>query len=144
MKLGNSSGSSGNRSVSIGRDATGSSIVTGDDNVVTTNYQQVTLPPAESVNISAELSALREVLEKLDSPDGTKIANALTDAQDELTKPEPDKDEVGKALQRALEYAGKAEKFFDVSEKLAPHVKNVAAWLGQNWYKILGVVGLAA
>ncbi len=142
MNLGKSSGSSGNRSVSIGGDATGSSIVSGDRNVVTTNYQRVTLPAAESVDISAELKALRGILEKLDSPDGRKIANALTDAEDELTKPEPDKDEVGKALQRALEYADKAERFADVTEKLVPHLKSVAAWLGQNWYKILGVVAL--
>ena len=139
----NSSGSSGDRSVIIGGDATGSSIVTGDRNIVETNYQQVTLPPAESVNISAELNALREALEKLDAPDGRKIANALTDAEDELTKPEPDKDEVGKALERALEYASKADEFADATEKLVPHVKSVAAWLGKNWYKILGVVGLA-
>ena len=72
----NSSGSRGDRSVSIGGDATGSSIVTGDDNVVTTKYEQVTLPAAESVDISAELTALREVLEKLDSPDGAMIGRS--------------------------------------------------------------------
>ena len=137
-----SSGAGGDRSVNIGGNVTGSSIVTGDDNVVQTTYQQVTLPPPDSVDISAELRDLREALAGLDSPDRRKIENALGDAEDELAKSDPDKDEVGNAVDRALKYASKAQGFAEVAEKLAPHVKNAAAWLGKNWYKILPVVGL--
>ena len=134
--------SGGNRSVDIGGNVTGSTIVTGDHNVAQTTYPHVTLPPAESVDISIALNALREVLAQLHSPDGRKIDNALRDAKDELAKTEPDKDAVGRALERALDYASKADKFAEVIEKLAPHLKKAAAWLGENWYKILGVVGL--
>ncbi len=45
----------GARSVSVGRDAIGSVIVTGDQNVVRAKIEQVTLPPPETVNIAAEV-----------------------------------------------------------------------------------------
>jgi hypothetical protein len=73
-----------------------------------------------------------------------KIKNAMADAQDELSSPAPDKDEVGKAIQRALDYAHKAENFGSAIEKIKPHIINVAAWLGTNWDKILGFVGLSS
>ena len=31
----------------------------------------------------------------------------------------------------------------EIAAKLAPHVKAAAAWLGQNWHKLVAVVGLA-
>ena len=55
------SGSGDNRSVTA-RDLTGSSIVTGDRNTVTTTMRQVTMPPADKVDVKAELAALREML----------------------------------------------------------------------------------
>lgn len=134
--------SSSDRSVSIGGDATGNIIQTGDQNVASLQFQQVTLPPPESVDIHAELNGLRELLEQLSSPDSRKISNALSDAEDELAKPEPDKDEVGKALDRALDYAKKAEGFADVLGKLKPRITNVASWLGKHWHKLLPIVGL--
>lgn len=131
------------RSVSIGRDASGNIIQTGDRNLANLKFQQVKLPPPESVDIKAELAAIREALAQLQSPDLRKIENALSDVDDELTKEQPDKDEVGKALDRALGYAKKAGKFADIIETLKPHVTSAASWLGENWHKILGVVGLA-
>ena len=85
----------------------------------------------------------REAGSQIDSQDRKKIENAFSDADDELTKPEPDKDKIGRALDRALDYAKKADGFASNIEALKPHVTNVAAWLGSNWYKLLGVVGLA-
>ena len=87
--------------------------------------------------------ALREVLTRLESPDRRKIANALSDAEDELAKPLPNKNEVGKALERTLDYARKAEGFAKALETLQPHVTNAAAWLGEHWHKLLALVGLA-
>jgi len=130
------------RSVRIGGDTSGNVIQTGDHNVASVRYQQATLPPPAAVDIRAELTALREVLARLGPLDDKKIENALSDADDELTKPEPDKDEVGKAVERALDYAQKAEGFAKVIETLKPHVTSVASWLGNNWHKILAVVGL--
>jgi len=92
--------------------------------------------------MTAELKALREALASLQTPDRRKIDNALDEAEDELKKPEPDKNEVGKAVDRALDYAKKADGFTKAIEKIKPRVEKAAAWLGENWYKILGVVKL--
>ena len=132
----------GARSVSVGGNAIGSVFVTGDQNVVTAKIEQVTLPPPETVNIAVEIQALREVLAGLDAPDARKIRNAFEDVDDELAKPKPNKDEVGQALERALGYAAKVEGFADKVESLAPRVVNAVSWLGENWHKLLAVVGL--
>ncbi len=132
----------GSRSVSIGGDAVANVIQTGDGNVATLTYQKVVLPPPESVDIAAELQALEQILARLATPDQRKIANAVADAKEEIAKPNPDKNEVGKALERALDYAKKGNEFSGIVEQLAPRIANAAAWLGQNWYKLLGLVGL--
>lgn len=132
-----------NRSVSIGGSVTGSAIVTGDSNTVSVQFQPAALPQPETVNMQAELAALCELLSQLQSPDQRKIDNALDDAKEELKKPDPDKDEVGQALDRALNYAQKANGFAEAIEKLRPHMQNTASWLGKNWYKLLSFVGLA-
>lgn len=130
------------RSVSVGGNVTGSAIQTGDRNTASVQFQQAALPTPASVDIQAELSALRDALAKLETLDRRKIDNAFADAEEELKKPKPDKDEVGKALERALDYAKKAEGFSGAIEKLKPHVTKASAWLGQNWYKLLGIVRL--
>ena len=131
-----------NRSVSIGGNMTGSTIQTGDGNTASVQFHQTTLPPAGSVDIKTELNALRDLLVQIDSPDRRKIDNALADVEDELKKPEPDKGEVGQALERAFNYAQKAEGFSAAIEKLQPRMTKVVAWLGGNWYKLLSVVRL--
>ena len=131
-----------NRSVSIGGNAIGSAIQTGDSNTASVQFKQTTLPAPESVNIRAEIEALRSALAKLESSDRRKIDNAFADAEEELKKPEPDKDEVGQALDRALNYGKKNEEFVQLIEKLEPHLTKVIAWLGDNWHKILSIVGL--
>lgn len=133
-----------NRSVSVGGSVTGGAIVTGDSNTVSVQYQQAALPPPESVDMAAELKALKEALANLQTPDRRKIDNALDEAEDELKKTQPDKDEVGKAMERALGYAQKGEGFSGALEKIAPRVEKAAAWLGENWYKLLSFVGLMA
>ena len=131
-----------NLSVSIGGSVTGSAIQTGDYDTANINYQKVNLPESESFNIKEELNALREIIAKLETSDCRKIDNAFEDAQEELDKPQPDKDEVGEALNRALKYAKKAEGFASVFEKLQPHLTKTTAWLGENWHKLLSFVSL--
>ena len=130
------------RSVNVGGSVTGGAIITGDRNTAKINFQQVSLPAPASVNIQAELNALREHLENLETSDRRKIDNAFEDAQEELNKPQPDKDEVGQALDRALKYAKKAEGFASAIEKLRPHLTKTTAWLGENWHKLLGLMNL--
>lgn len=134
-------GSSDGRSVQIGGDAVGNVIQTGDRNTATLTH--VTLPAPESVDIHQELRALRSLLEALATPDSRKLGNALSDAEDELAKPEPDREEVGRALDRALEYASRAEGFANAASALKPHVVAATAWLGSNWHGLLQSVGVA-
>ena len=119
-------------------------MATGDHNVTSVHYREVALPPAKSVDIQAELAAIRELLGGLNSGDRQKIANALAEAESDAAKPEPDKDEIGGALERALRYAGKAAGFAEVAGKIAPHVQNAVAWLGDNWHRLLPRVALTA
>ena len=134
----------GNRGVAIGGNVTGSAIVTGDHNVTTVRYRKVSLPPAEGVDIRAELATLRDLLGGLHSENRQKIANALAEAAADAAQPQADRDEIGGALERALRYAGKAADFGEKAEKIAPHARNAVAWLGENWRKLLPLVGLAA
>jgi hypothetical protein len=135
--------SAGDRGVSIGRDAIGNVIQTGDNNTAT--LQQVQLPPPNSVNIQAEVQALRELLTALTGATPSqqvKITSAITEAEAVLALPEPDRDEVGEAIDRALKNAQKVEGFAKVIDVVKPHVIPIAAWLGTNWDRILTVVGL--
>ncbi len=140
----NTSKSPENRSVSIGGNVSGSVIQTGDHNTAMVNYRQETGPLATNVDIHAELTALRDLLLQIETPDRRKISNALEDAEVELSKPQPDKNEIGSALSRALGYAKQATDFAKVVETVAPHVVNAAGWLGREWGKLLKVIGIGS
>lgn len=131
-----------NRSVYIGRNANISAIQPGTKNKANISYQKVSLSAPTSVDIQEELNALHKILAKLETSDRRKIDNAFEDAQEEINKPQPDKDEVGKALDRAFDYAKKAEGFASAVEKLQPHLARTTAWLGENWHKLLNLVNL--
>lgn len=130
------------RSVHVGGSVSKSIIQTGDKGNASLRYERISLPEPASVDMRAELSAIKEAILKLTTPDSLKIKNALDEAEAELEKPQPDKNEVGKALERALDYAKMAEGFASTVEKLKTPITNAVAWLGNNWHKILGVVGL--
>ena len=87
------------------------------------------------------MAALKELLVGLNTQDRAKIANALAEAADDAAKPRPDKHEIGGALERALGYAGKAADFGDRADKIATHEQSAVAWLGDNWHKLLPLVG---
>jgi len=53
----------------------------------------------------------------------------VDDAKEELKKPDPNKDEVGQVLDRALGYVQKANDFAEVIDKLRPHVEKAAAFV---------------
>ncbi len=136
------SSTGGNRAIIIGGEAGDQNVfVTGDHNVVTSKPRQSISIPGDVAEVRAELAQLRELLETLASPHGKKIHNAMEEAEEELSNPEPNKDEVGKALDRALEYAGKADEFNTILDKLKPHVLSVSTWLGANWPHIAGILG---
>jgi TIR domain len=138
----------GSRSVSIGRDAISNIIVTGDRNEVhasmKTERKKTTLPPASSIDINSELAEIRAVLAPIGDDQAGKISRALDDAVEEARKPMANRDEVGVALSRALEYAQRARGFAGEITRLAPPVRNAVGWLGPNWQKLLPIVGLSA
>ncbi|ETX01979.1 MAG: hypothetical protein ETSY1_05210 [Candidatus Entotheonella factor] len=129
------------QSVHIGGHASGNVIVTGDHNAVSAHHLNTALPAPADVDIQAAVTALRDALAALESPESKKIANAMSDAEDELTKAQPNKDEVGQAVQRALRYAKSAEGFAKAVNTLKPHVTQVAGWLGQAWHSLASFVG---
>jgi hypothetical protein len=130
------------RSISVGGNVIGSALIAGDHNVISVNYQAVSLPIPDDVDVRGELQALREIIGRLESGDQRKIDNAFADVDEELSKPKPDREEVGKALVRVFDYAKKAEGFVGSIKKLQPHVVKAVAWLGENWHHLLPIFGL--
>jgi uncharacterized protein YjbI with pentapeptide repeats len=128
------------RSVSIGGDATGNVFQSGDGNTAKIEFQQVRLPPPESVNIQAELWALHRILASLNDPVTDGIAQKL---EVEAQKPTPNKDVIGQTLETGLTYAKTLQGFAEALDQLKPHVQNAAGWLGQHGHKLLPLVGLA-
>jgi hypothetical protein len=120
---------------------TGSVVVAGSGNTINAKLRaelgNKTLSAADPVDIRAEFAELRKILEQLQTPDQGKIRRALDDAGDELAKPEANKAEIGGALKRALNYAGKVVDLGDEAMKLAPHIHNLANWLGSEWSSLL-------
>ena len=137
----------GNRSISVGRDANGSIMVAGDNNRIDARIQapqaRTSLPPAGTIDIGQELAQIRAVLARIGGENAGKIQRALDDATDEANRPDPNRDEVGRALDRALVYAKGSTGFAEEVSKLAPRVKNAVGWLGASWHKLLAIVGLA-
>ena len=134
-----------NSKVHVGRDATGNVITVGSGNRVsaqtTTTKLTKSLPRPESVDIAVEIAALRGLLTELGAQDSKKIERALQDAEEEASKPTPDRDEVGTAIERALKYAQQTETFVSALGNVAPHIANVVAWLGDQWHRLLPYVG---
>jgi hypothetical protein len=136
--------SGSNRSVTA-RDITGSSIVTGDHNTVSTTMKQVALPAAHQVDVKAELAALRDLLTQLKKvPDRGRLDRAMEDAVEETAKPEPDTEEVGGALERVVKCAKAADDFGEHAEKLLPRLATLASWLGPAGHTLLSMLGIAA
>jgi hypothetical protein len=119
----------------------GSVVVAGSGNTIEAKLrvELVKEPPrsTDPVDVRVEFDELRKILEQLQTPDHGKIRRALDDAGDELAKPEADKAEVGGALKRALDYAGKVANLGNEAVKLAPHIHKLAEWLGSEWSSLL-------
>ena len=131
------------RSVKAGGNIVGSMIITGDNNIAQMKDVSVTLTSGEGVDIVAELAGLRQVLMGLTTPNHGKIDRALQDAEEEAGKPQPDKDEIGSAVERAVKYAKDASDFAEHGSKIAERLAPVVSWLGENGTKILTLAGIA-
>jgi hypothetical protein len=102
------------------------------------------LPKPADVDIRKELSELRDILLTLSVGDRHQnLEAALTEAVNEAERPNPDRDVIGNATDRALKFAKKADDFSERLEHVVPRIMQIAGWLGNNWYKILSLVGTA-
>ncbi|MBP0027028.1 hypothetical protein [Roseofilum sp. Guam] len=129
-----------NRSISIGGDVTGSSIVTGDGGQSKVQFQQAPLPKPETVNIIfSELKAIEEIFTNFNDPIATGVAQKLAS---EAEKPESDPTIVAETLDTGLNYIQKLSAFAENVNQLQPHVKATANWLGEHGHKLLPLVGL--
>jgi hypothetical protein len=120
---------------------TGSVVVAGSGNTINAKLrvelERKAPSAADPADIRAEFGELRKILEQLQTPDQGKIRRALDDAGEELAKPQANKAEVGGALKRALDYAGKVANLGDEAVKLAPRIHKLAEWLGSEWSSLL-------
>ncbi len=118
----------------------GTAAATGDHATATATYSE-TIPRDTSVDLKAELAALRQVLADLRNVD-KKALTRLEEAEEEAGKPEPDGSEIEKLVKQATGYAKSGADLADQTEKLVPHLKKIGAWLGRAWSEWAPSLGL--
>jgi len=79
-----------------------------------------------------EIAALEEILKNFDSPHKRKIESAIDDMKEELTKPEPDKDEICNSWERAMRYIRTIDNFTEIEESIKPHITVISDWINQK------------
>lgn len=87
-------------------------------------------PPAQQVDVAAEIAGLRALMERLDTPERGKMGRAMQDASEEAAKPSPDRKEVANALERAVKVSKEAADFADNADKIKERVVRIAGWVG--------------
>jgi hypothetical protein len=92
---------------------------------------------SSNVNIQPTLAGIREILTGVPGLD-PKALTWLDEASEEAEKAEPDRDEVGRLVNQAAQYAKKAAGFAVAAERLAPHLQQVGAWVGSVWQQLTG------
>ena len=132
----------GDRSIRVGGDVNQSTLVTGDNNKVSNTATAVRLPDPGAVDVTAALAGLQAALSALQGERQEAIDRALADAADEAKQAEPDKQEIGARVGRALDLASKMTGFANQIASLAPHVQALCAWLGPQSYDLLAHVGM--
>jgi hypothetical protein len=122
-------------------------IVTGDKNRVeakiAVTWRRDELPAPAQVDIGAELAVLKEALASIEGARKPLVENAVTEAEHLAKEPDPPKDKIGAALERAVGYAGDAEKLAASGEKLWPALKAIGGWLGTFGPAVLKLAGIS-
>jgi hypothetical protein len=132
-----------NRSVNVSGSITGAPIVTGDNNNTVTTSANIILPPPDTVDPKAELTALREALANFQTPDRAKVDRAFQYAEEEAADRDPNKRQIAGALRQVLTVAKGTNDFATQIETLAPRVAALASWLGPVGHDLLSLVGLS-
>jgi hypothetical protein len=100
-----------------------------------------TIAPDPNVNIMAALAALRDIMNNVPGIE-KKVLTRLDEAQDEAAKPAPKRDEVKSLVAQATNYARDAAGFAEAAERLNPHLRQIAAWVGSTWQSWAPTLGL--
>ncbi|TBE08594.1 hypothetical protein [Rhizobium ruizarguesonis] len=131
-------GKTGN--ISIGGAVNRSALLTG-------NQSKVALTSSESKNLvdvnREAISALGEIggaLRKLSGPGSVPARQAAEAAASAAADNPTDKNSVGSLLEIALNFAKKTTEFISIGASLAPHLKIVVGWLGDEWGHLLSVL----
>jgi hypothetical protein len=132
-----------NRSVNVGGNVTGSSVVTGDNNRVSTRMTQHTLPSPETVDVKAELAAIKDLLAGLNVPERDELDHAVQAAERRAAKPDPDKKEIAVEAERIVKYAKAADDFGEHAAKILPRLVALGSWLGTHGHALLAMLGVA-
>src|SRR5687768_16789078 len=98
------------RSISVGGSVAGAYVVAGDGNRLEGNTAQASVG-TQSADLERTLTALRALLLDLNSAHKPEIEQALNEASEEVARETPDRDKIGTALTRAIDYASKAGDF---------------------------------
>jgi hypothetical protein len=130
-------------SIKIGASASQVVAIVGDHNTAVLTIAPTELPSPDDVDIRKELADLREQLGRIAAGDRALVDAAVAEADALAAKPQVAKDQVGAALERAIRYAGSAEKLATHGEKLWPTLKAIGGWLGEYGPKVLRVAGIA-
>lgn len=80
---------------------------------------------------------------QLEAEDAKFVERQLDNAGDEVREAEPDKDTVGKALERTTTRLDKVRKLAGAVEKLKPYAAAIGTWLGKaSVWSEMGLLGL--
>jgi hypothetical protein len=123
--------------ISIGGNATGSSLIIGSGNTVNIVNKHTTTNSGPA----AEIDELRKLLGELKGAMAGRAQQSLQNAAEEVSKPKPDKSLIATDMEHALDYAKKAENFSEIVEKIVPRVTALAKWLGDAGAKLLPLLG---
>lgn len=121
---------------------TGSVVNIGNNNTVSATIT-VTPPPADTVDMAAEVAELRALVEVMNSSKAERMLQAFSEVAEDVADEDADKGEIAGALERGLKIAAKAEGYLDKAEAIQEKVTKIAGWLGPYAAPVLAAVGLS-
>lgn len=121
-------------SIKISGKVTSSIINIGNNNTLTTGNTNRVLGDDDLLKY---INELRDFLMSFEQSSNRKLENAMNEAQEEASKPQPDKNELAESLERAVKYVKNAESFVGNTKQLANHLSPIVSWLGSSGMKLI-------
>lgn len=126
--------------ITVGGNVEGGIVSIGHDNTQAVTYNKGAGPGEERAQVLEALQHIRAALEKLSGPYAKPARLSAEAALDAAAAEELGKDDVGGALEAALETARKSAEFVGTAAKLAPHLQTAVSWLGSSWGHLSNVL----